>query len=75
MPNLTVPLRSASELERLQTAAYRFAETQRDGVRPAVVANSAGAFPIAHVMLKDDEAARAFQTFWSGFRGRLDMAA
>ena len=73
---ITVPLRSAGEVERLHTAAYSFAETRPDGLRPQIATDSGGAFPVAHIMLDDEEAARAFGAFWSGYRNRrFDLAA
>jgi hypothetical protein len=72
---ITVPLRHAAEIERLHTAAYRFAETRPDGLRPAIVAESGGAFLMAHVVLQDEDAARAFSSFWYGYRDRFRAAA
>jgi len=72
---ITVPLRTAAEIERLHTAVYSFAETRVDGVRPTVLADSGGAFLTAHIQFKDEEAARAFRSFWFAYRDRRLSAA
>ena len=73
---ITIPLRSAAEIERLHTAAYSFAETRAGGSRPSVAADTTGAFMVAHIAFDDDQAARDFRLFWFGFRDRrLDRAA
>ena len=73
---ITILLRSAHEIERLHTAAYRFAETCLDGLRPAIRTDANGAFLVAHITLDTDDAAQAFRTFWSADRSRrFDLAA
>jgi hypothetical protein len=73
--DITVPLRSAAEIERLHTAAYRFAETRRDGARPHIVADNDGPMLVAHIKLDDEDAAQAFRAFWSGYRERRNPLA
>jgi hypothetical protein len=73
---VTVPLRSAAEIERLHTAAYRFAETRPDGLRPAIVSVVSEPMAFAQIAVDDEEAASAFHAFWSSYRSRrLDLAA
>jgi hypothetical protein len=73
--DITVPLRSAAEIERLHTAAYRFAETRHDGLRPHIIPDNDGPMLVAHIRLDDEAAAEAFRAFWFGYRSRLDRAA
>ncbi len=73
---VTVPLRSAAEIERLHTAAYSFAETRPDGFRPAIISIISEPMAFAQIAVNDEEAGRAFHVFWSSYRSRrLDLAA
>ena len=66
---VTISLRSGAEIERLHSAAYSFAETRADGLRPAVRIADARFGLLAHVLTPDEASALAFQRFWSGYRG------
>lgn len=73
---ITIPLRSAAEIERLHTAVYSYAETRADGLRPSIVADGGGALLAAHILLPDEQSAQAFRRFWTGYRDRrLSVAA
>lgn len=73
---LTIALRSSAEIERLHSAAYSFAETRADGLRPGIRVAEARFGLAAHVLTPDEAYALAFQRFWTSYRGpALRLAA